>query len=108
MPVFVANSNLLELTGLRSEVEDAFIDDASVTVTIYDAADEEVAGETWPLTMDYTSGSDGDYSAIISEDVEFTAGATYYAHIEADGGDGRVGHWEFKFKPKTRTGTNES
>lgn len=107
MAVFVANSNILDLTGLRSEVEEAFITDATVTVTIKDADGEEVAGETWPLAMDYLSGSDGDYTAVISEDVAFVAKTNYYAHIDADGGDGRVGHWEFKFKPLTRTGLNE-
>jgi hypothetical protein len=102
--VFVANTNMLELLGLRSEIEDEYIDDAAVSVTIKTKAGVEVSGVTWPLTMAYVAASDGDYRTILSEDLAFVAKADYIAYIEADGGAGRVGHWELPFKAQTRTG----
>lgn len=104
---FVANSNVLELLGLRNEITQAFMNVAAVEVTIKDEAGVEVTGQVWPTTMSYVAASDGDYRAIISEDVVLVAKQNYYAFIEADGGPGLVGHWEFKFKPQTRTGLNE-
>lgn len=104
MTVFVANTNILDLVGLKNELTEAFINGATVTVTIETKAGVEVAGQTWPLTMSYVAASDGNYRAFISEDVEFVAKSNYVAIIDADGGANLVGHWEFPFKPLTRTG----
>lgn len=103
---FIANTNILDLRNLKNEITQAFINGATVEVTIRDATGAAVAGQTWPVTMSYVAASDGDYRAIISEDVEFTK-QNYTAYIDSDGGPGLVGHWEFKFKPQIRTGENE-
>lgn len=104
---FVANSNVLELTGLTSEITDAAINDAAVAVTVKTKAGVAVSGVTWPLTLDYVAASSGDYRAILSEDLALADRGDYVAHIDADAGAGRVGHWEFPFKGKTRTGVVE-
>lgn len=104
MTAFVGNTNVLDLIGLSSEIESAFINDATVEVTVKDAAGNEIDGQSWPTTMDYLAASDGNYRAYIQEDVEFVPKQPYYAHITADGGVNRVGHWVFPFKPLTRTG----
>ncbi|RUU23687.1 hypothetical protein EOD10_04435 [Mesorhizobium sp. M7A.T.Ca.TU.009.01.3.2] len=103
--VYVANTNVIELTGLKSAIEDEFIDDATVTVTVKDSEGEEVSGQTWPTTMDFVVSSDGLYRGIIEDGVELTAGTTYVAHVDVDAGVDRVGHWEFIFVPKTRHGS---
>lgn len=103
MTVFVANTNILDLIGLKSAVEDAFINDADVTVTIKDTDGTEVTGASWPVTMDNVAGSDGDYRGVVVDGLGFTAGARYIAFIEVDAGPDRIGHWEFAFVPKTRT-----
>ncbi len=103
MTAFVANSNVLELTTLTSEVEDVPINDATVTVTIKKAG-VAVAGISWPLTMDYVAASNGDYRAILSEGLDLENKGKYIAFIEANGGAGRVGHFEFPFTALTRTG----
>lgn len=103
MAVYVSNTNLLELAGLKSFIEDAFVNDADVTVTLVDAAGEEVAGQTWPTAMDYIVASDGNYRAILKDTLEMVAKAHYVAQIRADAGTDRVGYWEFPVVPKTRT-----
>ena len=102
MNIYIDNTNLLELFRLKSAVENTYINDATVTVTLKDEAGTEVTGQTWPLTLTYVPSSNGDYRGIISEDCEFTEGEPYYAIIEANAGVNRYGHWEIQFVPKVR------
>lgn len=110
MTAFVANTNLLELLGLKvEEPAEAFVNDATVMVTIKkNSADgDDLETVSWPLEMDYVPGSDGDYRLVLSHDLPFEAKKTYIALIDADAGSSpfeRFGHWEFKIKPRTRTG----
>jgi hypothetical protein len=100
---YVANTNNLVLTGLKSDIEDAFLNSAVVTATVKDSTNAVVVG---PVTMDYVAASDGEYIASLSASIEFTAGARYTAFIDADGSDTnneRIGHWEIAFTAKTRT-----
>jgi len=100
---YVANSNMLELKGLKSEAEDSFITNATVTVTVVAKDGTPVDGGMWPQQMNYVIDSEGDYRAILSENLELENKASYTAFIDADAGPGRVGHWEFAFKAQTRT-----
>ena len=91
---YVANDNVLTLEGLQNAVTDAYINDATVTVTLYEADHStEVTGETWPLTMDYVSGSDGNYRATLADTLSLSANDRYYADVSADGGTGLKGFW---------------
>lgn len=102
MTAFVANTNVLELIGLRSNINDTYINDATVTVTIKDADGVEVTGETWPLTMDYVAASNGNYRAILVDGLALVGKRKYVAYISADGGTDRIGYWRFEFKPQDR------
>ena len=102
MTAFVANTNLLTLVGLTSHITDIAINDATVTVTVMDSSGVEVTGETWPLTMDYISGSDGNYQAVLTDTLPLIARRAYVAEINADAGTGRQGQWQFKFRPEIR------
>lgn len=105
MTVFVANTNVLELLGLKNEVSGAFINSAVVTVTLKDKTTlTAVTGMTWPATMTYVPLSDGDYRLILEDDLALIPKTNYIAVIDANGGINLIGHWEFPFKPETRTG----
>lgn len=108
MTAFIANTNILDLIGLKSEVENLFIDNATVTVTVKDQSGSEVAGVVWPVTMDYVAASNGNYRATLSHLIAFQNKKNYRAFIEVDAGVGRIGHWEFPFKPEIRTGVVEA
>jgi hypothetical protein len=103
MTVFVANTNLLTLSGLKSQLAGTFINDAAVAVTVKNAATGvAVAGQSWPLAMDYVAASDGDYRAVLVDGLALVAGQAYVAAIAADGGAGRVGFWAFPFVARAR------
>lgn len=102
MTAFVANTNVLDLIGLKNEIDDTFINSATVEVTIKDDAGNNVIGQVWPLAMDYVATSDGDYRAFLSEDMELIANTKYIAYVEANGGANLVGHFEFHFKALAR------
>jgi hypothetical protein len=103
--VYVGNTNIIEVTGLKSAVEGAYVNDADVEVTVKDGAGNDVAGQIWPAAMDYVAASNGNYRGILEDDLALVDGTTYFAHIDADAGANRIGHWEFAFVPKTRRGS---
>jgi hypothetical protein len=104
---YVGNTNNLELNGLKSDLEDVYIDTATVTVTILDDAGVEVTGEGWPQNMSYVTNSNGNYVLSLTHSVNLTSGKHYTAVIDADGSSTspaieRWGHWEFPFTAKIR------
>lgn len=102
MVAFVGNTNVLKLRGLKSALDDEYINDATVSVTVKTVAGVNVTGQTWPTTMGYVANSDGDYRALLESDLAVVAGVKYLAFIEANAGGEAIGHWEFEFIPKTR------
>ena len=102
MDVFVNNTNMLELLRLKSAVENTYINDAAVNVTVKTTAGANVSGQTWPLLLTYVPGSSGDYRGVLSENLAFAANTTYVAVVHANAGINRVGHWEVPFVPRVR------
>ncbi len=103
--IYNLNDNLLELIDLKDVVADTFVNTATVTVTLVDADDVEVVGETWPLTMTYVIASDGLYRATLVDTLTLVVGGLYTAQIEVDDGSGRQAHWDFLVRVETRRGT---
>lgn len=106
---YIGNTNNLLLTGLKSDSEDIFLDDVTITVTVKDLNGENVGGTggPWPLEMNYVASSDGNYIAALSANLPFENNTKYVAIIDADASDTsaeRIGHWEFPFTAKIRTG----
>jgi len=102
LKLFIDNDNVLALIGLKNYVTSVYINDATVTATLYDAAGVEVTGQTWPVTMAYASGTDGIYRATLEYDLTVTTEQVYVAHVEVDGGSGLIGHFEARVMAMTR------
>ncbi len=100
--LFKLNDMVLELQGLKDVVADAFINDATVTVTLVDKDGTQVVGETWPLTMTYVSASDGIYRATLKDTLTVTLGEIYIAQVSANGGAGLQGRWDLPIAVKER------
>lgn len=101
--IYIGNDSIVRLTGLYAVVDSAYVNDADVAMTITDCHGAEVAGATWPVAMDYVSGSDGDYRAVLGSGLALEAGETYNVRVVADaGGAGRIGVWNLKFRARER------
>jgi hypothetical protein len=102
MTAFVANTNVLELRGLQEAIEGNYVNNAVVSVTVKDDCGDLVSGQTWPATMVYVTGSDGDYRCILFNTVAFQAGKRYFAEITVTGPDSEIGFWRYAFRPQMR------
>ena len=100
--ILYLNSMILEVDGLKDVIDDSFLNSATVTATLVDKDDIEVAGQVWPLTLDYVSASEGIYRGTIEEDIVVNVNDVYTAQISADGGAGLKGHWDFPVVVKRR------
>jgi hypothetical protein len=105
LTLYIGNDNVLELTGLKGFVADAYINDATVTATLYDESGTEVVGQTWPMTLVHASGTDGIYRGTIEYDVAVTTAQVYTAEVDVDAGSGLIGHFESRVMAVTRRTT---
>ncbi len=99
---FVKNTNLLEVIGLKDAVAGTFINDAAVTATIKDKAGVVVSGQSFPVTLVYVAGSNGDYRATLTKDLLLLDDIEYIAEITATATAGD-GFWKFPFVAECRT-----
>ena len=104
-PIYMNNDHFMELTGFQDGVTLAFLNAATVTVTIYAtdgaALGDATTGISWPLTMDYLSGSDGVYQAVIDKAISLTRGELYKAVITA-AESGIDGEWNITLRAQER------
>lgn len=92
--LLIQNDQTIRVNGLQDEVTESYLNAATVTVTLKAKDGTEVAGETWPLTLSYVAASDGNYIGNLSDELELTAGRTYFVEITAVSGEWK-GFWRF-------------
>lgn len=90
---YANNTNVVEINGLRNAVTDAYVNDATVTLTVEDADGTEVSGVSWPVAGSYIASSDGIYQIVVATDAVFTVGRKYTAKVTATSGSD-VAYWE--------------
>lgn len=102
MDIYLDNDNLITLTGLANGADNTSLPAATVSVTLLDSTESEVAGETWPLAMSSAGG--GTYEATLTKDLTLAANGRYTAKVIAtDSGTGLDGQWNVPVIAKTRT-----
>lgn len=100
--LFVSNTNLLQIIGLRNAADLAIVNDATVSVTVKDKAGVALAGESWPVDLAYMAGSDGVYQGIVSDALQISLNEVYTAEITAIRG-GDKGFWKVPVRARDRT-----
>lgn len=101
--LYIENDNVLELVGLQDSVTDAYVNSASVSVTLIDQAGTTVSGETWPLSLSYVAASNGTYRATLRDTLVLSSQRQVTAKIVADDGVDRKATWEIPLTVKRRT-----
>lgn len=100
--LYVGNTNVVEVADLHNEVTGAEVNDATVTLTLKDSDGDNVAGETWPLTMAYVTDSDGLYRATLVDTLPLTDNGRYTAEISAVVSGSLKAFWRLDCLAKTR------
>lgn len=75
------NSNLLTIYGVQNKITGAYINDATVAVTLKSKERANLGGETWPLAGSYVSGSNGNYQFVTTGSVVYPAGEQGFAVV---------------------------
>lgn len=87
--LYYENDNLIEVTATdKSGDTDSAVTTGTVTVTLLDAAEAEVAGETWPLALAYNATRQK-WRATLGYDIsgiELGAGLTALVEVATAGG----------------------
>lgn len=99
LTLYVANDNVLELNGLIDKVAGTYINTAAVTYLLKDSNGTTVDSGS----MTYVPSSNGIYRATLADTLIVTAGNSYTAIIDADGGAGLKYHSESAITAATRT-----
>ena len=85
--LFIDNDNLIKLSGLRDAAHGIYLNGASVSVTLIDAATEtEILGQTWPATLEHIADSNGDYQCTLEYDLAVMPQQPLIAKVVANAG----------------------
>lgn len=79
---FVDNDNEVVIKGLREGLTGTFINNASLTFTVYDLCEDAVSGGS-SISMPYITGSNGNYRGILPGTVGLSASTQYRVVITA-------------------------
>lgn len=84
--LYPENDNLLEWQEMKNNATGAYVNNATVSATLFDDTGAQVAGETWPKALAYVAGSNGLYRATLAAVLSVVAGRDYSARVVAVGG----------------------
>lgn len=101
--LLIGNDHIVELAGLHDEISGSYLNAATVTARLKTVAGVEVAGESWPITLTYVTGSNGNYRGTIEDAVVLESGKSYMLEITADGGGDLIGFWRKELIAQYRT-----
>lgn len=91
--LLIGNDTIFEVDRLKDELTGSFKNAATVTVTLVDADGAQVAGDTWPKTLDYVTGSSGVYRATLPYTLDLEENARYDAQVSVNAGAGLRAAW---------------
>jgi hypothetical protein len=100
--LLVDNDNRLRLFGLRNRTTGEFVNDATVSAGLTTLAGDPVAGQSFPIALNYIPGSNGDYQAVLQNTLELIPRHWYRLRVTASG-DGVDAVWVRKIKARVRT-----
>jgi len=84
-PIYIGNDNVFRTRGIKNSLTNEFINDATVELTLNDLDGNEISGQTWPLTLTYIAGTNGEYQGTIDDAIDVEDGQTGEAVLEISG-----------------------
>lgn len=89
----VGSDNVIQLDALVDQSDGNYLNAATVTVTLLKDDGTDVVGDTWPLTMNYVTSSNGRYTATLIDSLTLVPNRRYIARVTADAGAGKLRTW---------------
>ncbi len=105
--IFLKNTGLVQINGLKDALTKTPVNDAVATVTLKELDGSEVSGETWPVSLSYLAGSDGNYAATFSDSVAILDEGDYIMEVSAIAPDGSKASWEEPVTAMIRSTENQ-
>lgn len=106
--LYLDNDNNLLLRGVHTTSPKAYVNDAVAEVTLKDENGDELAGQAWPLTLVYVTGSDGDYEGTLDDAIVAEAGDVGTLELHLENADASlIGNIEFEYVIAQRVGTEQ-
>jgi len=100
MALFLGNSNVVELSGVKNSVSGEMDTSATVIANVYNMAGTKVTG---PVTLQHNNDEPGTYQGTLAPDVGLEENREYEVHYDVVGSGGEVGHWEKTEVAQVRT-----
>ena len=82
----IGSDNLVELEGLKNEQTGAYVNTATVSMVLRNAALELISGEE-AISLGYVLESNGDYKGTLPSSLTLTSGARYFLDVTATVGE---------------------
>ena len=83
--LYVSSDNLLQITGLKNRLTDAYLNSATITANVNDLTGTLVEG---PVTLSYVAASNGNYAGTVPDHAALQVGSRYDVIISVNGGAG--------------------
>lgn len=99
--LYVGNDMAIRVVGLREGVTGSWLNNQTLDGELCDAAGASLSPAVH-FTLEYEAGSDGNYVGLLPASADVVDGTSYRIVIEADGGPGLVGRWEYAAIGKRR------
>ena len=96
MQLVINSSNVCRLDSLRDSDTNELIDDATVTLTIYDSEGDPILGTIWPVSM--PNKGDGVYQVTLDHRLILERGRNYRGVVTAVDPTDRQAVWELELK----------
>lgn len=101
LTIYQSNDTIIEMAGLKNELSGLFVNNAVVNVVLKDSLGANVAGQVWPLALNYVTDSLGVYRATLGFALPLLANKKYTANVFVSAG-GLVGNWAVEVICKVR------
>ena len=100
--IYPDNSLVFETTLTNPNESPIYVNDAAVSLTVYDMLDVELPSQAWPLSLSYVTASDGIYQAVVLSLVDLVVGTEYKVIVTALGTDSLEGSWTYYVRATER------
>lgn len=90
--IYQQTTEIFEYSGLLDvdSSPNAYVNNATVTLTVQDRYGNAVKGTAWPISMSYVSGSNGTYKASAPDTLTLTDYKEYIGLIDIESASGNT------------------